>query len=174
MLQLKDLLPSLHKKVSGLQLRFFLALRFIFSVVLIGSAVERLLDAEFVRRTSFAYAHIFPSDLHRWLRFFYESSWAFSSFLMIFSLIVLIYACGFGGRWILVLAGLAEFCFQHLTAGNVYGHEGFIHQFFILLLVYEFCLGRQRRGQLVNPTNSFGAGLAVVLLRWQQIGRAHV
>lgn len=173
MLSVKQTVLGLIKTVFLLRFRYFLALRFLFVAILTIGAVERLLDLEFIRLTSSAHAQIFPTWLSPVIGFLYSNALFFPGFLLVFVAFLLLYGLGLCGRWILALVGSFEFIYQHLSAGNIYGHEGFVHQFFWLFLIYEFALGRQII--FVSPQSaprrafwcSLTAGLTVLLLRWQ-------
>lgn len=159
-----------HRQIQNLNLPGFVLLRWLFVVVYLITFVERLLDYSFISRTSLAYLQTVQGEafLKTVASLILTNSESYIFFLIFMMLLSCLYAIGRGGAWVLLVFGISEFFYQMVSAGNSYGHEGFIHQFLVLLILLEIGQGRIDGCRLsVTWQPSLLTGLSILLLRWQ-------
>lgn len=167
--QITSLLIKLDQRIQHLSLPAFVWLRWCFVITYLASFVERFLDAEYITATSLAYTdHLLKAPVHRYLADLLLTSPDFYRFFIcVLALIAIFYGTALGGLWIGCLFLILEFIMQIVSAGNVYGHEGFIHQFLLLMILTEAGQGRIHHNHRWFASRLSGIG--ILLLRWQFI-----
>lgn len=163
-----SLLVSADQHVQRLHLPYFFWLRWCFTLTYLATFIERFLDADYITKTSLTYLSHLEGSPH--IVFFgnllLSSMDIYRTFLAIVAALSVLYASGRGGIWVPLVFAVSEFIFQTISVGNLYGHEGFIHQFLMLMILVEVGQGRLRHQmQTWNPSRL--SGLAILLLRWQ-------
>ncbi len=131
------------------------------ALVLIEIYIDHIADTEHIRITSTTFLSTFPAgSLDRLLSNLLLSSSAIHlAFLCSCVLLAGCYLFRLGGLKIVWLMFISEWIFQIVNAGNIYGYQGAIHQFLLLLVIIEIAQGRL---QLLS-------GLATALIRLQLV-----
>ena len=153
--------------IRHLSLPFFIWLRWCFAAVYLAAFTERFIDADYITKTSLTYLSHLKDESH--FLFFgnllLSSPDVYRGFLALLAVFTILYASGLGSLWVPLLFIALEFIYQTISAGNLYGHEGFIHQFLLLMVLIEVGQGRIRHAH--HWVTSRVSGLAILLLRWQ-------
>lgn len=169
---LKSWLIDLNSSIEAFRLNHFIFIRFFLALIVLETFAEFSIDESFARTTSVTF---FNTIQHKkFLQEFFvntilSSASAHFSFLAVSSVVILLYALGIGGLWIVGLAFSLEWVFRLIHSGNLYGHEGALLQFLLLLVFIEFGQGRMKM-HLRKPhvwKKSLISGLASLLFHLQ-------